>query len=136
MKVDKTKCAGQQGYSGEIFIRYGYGLDDLLSLIEAGTVRRIIGKVKSSLTYEGETFRGRESMRKYLLEHPEKVEMLKAQIYSSILGDSVQSQSVIGEDEDEVLSEMQDVLPSDPDDDDDNVSANAEAEEEVEVEEG
>ena len=136
VKVDKTKCAGQQGYSGEIFIRYGYGLDDLLSLIEAGTVRRIIGKVKSSLTYEGETFRGRESMRKYLLEHPEKVEMLKAQIYSSILGDSVQSQSVIGEDEDEVLSEMQDVLPSDPDDDDDNVSANAEAEEEVEVEEG
>ena len=133
VKVDKTKCDGRQGFTGEIFIRYGYGLDDYLSLIEAGVARRLIGKAsaKSGMTFEGENFRGRDALRKYLMEHPEKVELLKTKIYASIL-ENVQPVAE-ADDDDEVLSDMRAITD---DDDDSEVSANPEANEEVEAEEG
>ena len=104
VKVVKDKCDGKQGHKAEIFIRYGYGLDDILSLIEAGITRKIIDKNGATLSFEGENYRGRESLRQMLLVNPNKAETIKAKVYESIL--SCAPQAVTLTDEDDVMSDM------------------------------
>jgi recombination protein RecA len=111
VKVVKNKADGKQGHGGEVFIRYGYGLDDYLSLIEAGCTRRIIGKSGASLDYNGERFVGKEKFRAFLMSNDTAREDIKAKIYASIL-DSVPKVAVI-DDEDAIMSDMRSDLGDD-----------------------
>ena len=104
VKAVKTKCDANQGQAGEIFIRYGFGLDDILSLIEAGVVRKIVGNHGSMYDFEGENFKGKDSLRKMLLDHPQKAELLKTRLCESLLENAPQAADIT--DEDEVLSDM------------------------------
>jgi len=111
VKVVKNKADAKQGHGGEVFIRYGYGLDDYLSIIEAGVTRKIIGKTGASFDYNGERFVGKEKFRAYLIDNDSVREEIKMKIYESIL-DSVPRVAVI-DDEDAVMSDMRSDLGDD-----------------------
>jgi len=123
VKVVMNKAHGKQGFGGEVFIRYGYGLDDYLSLIEAGVTRKIISKSGSSLEYGGEKFVGKEKFRTYLMGNATMSEDIRQKIYASIL-DSVPKAETI-DDDDNILSDMRGALG-----DDDTFDAEEDAEEE------
>jgi len=111
VKVVKNKADAKQGHGGEVFIRYGFGLDDYLSLIEAGVTRKIIGKSGASLEFNGEKFVGKEKFRAFLMGNPTATEAIKQKIYESIL-DSVPKAAVI-DDEDSIMSDMKGALGDD-----------------------
>lgn len=71
VKVVKNKMDARQGYTTDIFIRFGYGIDEFYSVIEAGVNSKVIKKKGAMYTYGGEEFRGREKFRLFLKEHPD-----------------------------------------------------------------
>jgi recombination protein RecA len=134
VQVVKNKISATQGQSGEIFIRYGYGLDDYMSIIEAGVARKIIGKSGSSYTFNGESFRGKEALRKMLIERPELTQDIRAQVQKAIFIDAKPVIEKIEQSpEDAILSDMRRDIG-----DDDLVEAAGDdpVEEEVENEDG
>jgi recombination protein RecA len=126
VKVVKNKADAKQGHGGEVFIRYGYGLDDYLSLIEAGVTRRIISKKGATLEFEGTCIVGKEKFRQYLIENDEAREGIKQKIYESIL-DSV-PKAVVIDDEEAIMSDVRAALG-----DDETFDAESDAEEEQDV---
>ena len=113
VKVVKNKADAKQGHGGEVYLRYGFGLDDYMSLIEAGATRGIIRKSGAKLDYEGQSFTGKEKFRAYLVGNPTAAESIKQKIYESIL-DSVPKAIAI-EDEDSIISDVNAAFGSDDD---------------------
>jgi recombination protein RecA len=66
VKVIKSKIDGKQGYTADIFIRFGMGIDDYHSLIEGGVTNKLIAKAGSSYEFNGAKFKGKESLRTFL----------------------------------------------------------------------
>jgi recombination protein RecA len=66
-KMVKNKLDSKQGQDGIIFIRYGYGIDDLYSLIETGSATKILKKDGAWLQFGEHRFQGREKFRQFLL---------------------------------------------------------------------
>ena len=89
IKMVKNKVSGTQGYTTEVFIRYGSGVDEYLSLIESAVPRKIIVKAGSNYTFSGQTFKGKERLRKFLVENPKLTEELRAKIMQAIVDDKV-----------------------------------------------
>lgn len=105
VKVVKNKCDAKQGHAGEIFIRYGFGLDDYLSVIEAGITRKIIPKGSGAwLDFDGERFQGKEKLRKYLIDHNDKYLDLCKKVTKSML--DAAPQPIAEVEEDSILSEL------------------------------
>lgn len=73
VKVVKSKVDAKQGHSTNIFIRYGYGIDDYLSIIEAGVTYKLIKKEGAVFSYGEHKFKGKESFRKFLMGEGDKV---------------------------------------------------------------
>jgi recombination protein RecA len=71
VKVVKNKMDARQGFTTDIFIRFGYGIDEFYSVIEAGVNSKVIKKKGAMFVYGGEEFRGREKFRLFLKEHPD-----------------------------------------------------------------
>lgn len=71
VKVVKNKMDARQGFTTDIFIRFGYGIDEFYSVIEAGVNSKVIKKKGAMFVYGGEEFRGRETFRLFLKEHPD-----------------------------------------------------------------
>lgn len=67
VKVVKSKVDAKQGHTTNIFIRYGYGIDDYLSIIEAGVTYKLIKKQGAYFEYKDHRFQGKEKFRKFLM---------------------------------------------------------------------
>lgn len=72
VKIVKSRVDAKQGHTGDIFIRYGVGVDDTLTLIQGCATNRLIGVAGSIFEVNGQKFKGKEDLRKYLLAN-EKV---------------------------------------------------------------
>ncbi len=68
VKIVKNKADGTQGHNGTIFIRYGYGIDDIRTLIEAAVTCKLVKKNGAQFVLGNQQFRGQESLRAHLLK--------------------------------------------------------------------
>jgi recombination protein RecA len=112
VKVVKNKVSGTQGHSGEIYIRYGYGLDDYMSLMEAAVTRRIIRRNGASYEYNEQKFQGKEAMRRALLENPDWTDAIQNAVRDAILVDAAPMEIEENE-EDKILSDLRTDLGDD-----------------------
>lgn len=99
VKVVKNKIDARQGQTHTIFIRYGIGIDDIFSLIEAAAYHKVVQKGGAFYTYKEERFQGRETFRKYLLDNPSVFEEIRAHLLSIVQGEAEPSE------DDEVTSQ-------------------------------
>ena len=71
VKVVKNKMDLRQGYTANVFIRFGFGIDEFYSIIEAGVNARLIKQEKGGwFHYGGEKWQGREKFRVFLKDNP------------------------------------------------------------------
>lgn len=96
VKVVKSKIDAKQGHSTQIFIRYGTGIDDHFSIIETGVAQRLVRKEGTFYTLDKERFRGRDALRKYLIDNPTVYDGLRVK-----LAQLVNAGAVVVEDPDE-----------------------------------
>lgn len=95
VKVIKNKLDAKAGHTADIFIRFGQGIDELYSLIEAGVANKLIKKETGGWhEYKGQRFQGREKLRLYLKENPK----VFAEIRAAVLR-IVQATAVVQEEE-------------------------------------
>jgi len=118
VKVAKSKIDAKQGHSTQIFIRYGTGIDDYFSIIETGVVYKLIRKDSSFYTFADARFKGRDALRKYLIDNPTVYDTLRVK-----LAQLVNAGAVVAEEpeEDELAS-------FEPGEDEDDVDLEASAE--------
>lgn len=118
VKMVKNKIDGKQGHSAEVFVRYGYGFDRYLSAIEGAIPRKLVIQKGPSYTFEGETFKGRDALRRYLITNPEKYTALAAALMRSLVSEAPEAVEDT-ETDDDIISKMSAELGDDDDDDDD-----------------
>lgn len=126
VKIVKSKLDGKQGSTAQLFIRYGFGIDDYFSIIEAGVTNKLIKKDGSGswLTLEGERYQGRDKLRKYLIANPKAFETIKAKIMGIVIagGTPIDPNEDL-DDTDELLETMsKDLGDLDSDDDEESSS--------------
>jgi recombination protein RecA len=80
VKMVKSKLDGKQGHSTQVFIRYGHGIDDHYSLIEAAVTQKLVKKEGAWYSVDGQRFQGRASLRKYYVANPKAFNELKNKI--------------------------------------------------------
>jgi hypothetical protein len=105
VKTVKNKMDGKQGHSGEIFIRYGYGVDEYLSVIQGAIPRRIVVQKGSAYEFGGESFKGRDRLRTYLVNNPVAFETMREKVTAAILSEAPKAVEGDVEDED-IMSDM------------------------------
>jgi recombination protein RecA len=105
VKAVKNKMDGKQGHSGEIFIRYGYGVDEYLSVIQGAIPRKIVVQKGSAYEFAGENFKGRDRLRTYLVNNPAAFESMRERVTAAILSEAPKAVEGDVEDED-ILSDM------------------------------
>lgn len=107
VKCVKNKMDKNQGQVGEIFIRYGYGIDEYLTVMEGAIPRRIIVQKGSKYTYGTETLTGREQFRKYLINNPKVYSEIQKKVAEALL--LAAPEALVGEDEiddEDIVSDM------------------------------
>jgi recombination protein RecA len=80
VKVVKSKLDAKQGHSTQMFIRYGVGIDDYISIIETGVVQKVISKKGSYYFLRDQKFQGKEKFRQFLLDNPKVYEALRQKL--------------------------------------------------------
>lgn len=115
VKVVKNKLDGKEGHSTEIFIRFGFGIDELYSMIEAGITNKLIKKDSGWFTYKGERFQGREKLRVYLKENPKVYHVLREEVLSII-----QSSAIVTDEELDEADQLVLGMEANADDDEDD----------------
>lgn len=124
VKMVKNKASGTQGYTTEIFIRFGSGVDEYLSLIESAVPRKIIVKSGSNYVLNGQTFKGKERLRKYLMENQSLTMDLRSKVIQAIVDDkAVKGIAHDEEIEDEDIVAELSGIGDDDDDQEDEISA-------------
>lgn len=104
-KIVKDKMDAKQGQVGEVFIRYGYGLDEFYSMIEAATVRNLIKKEGSNYVLGGEKFRGKDALRNHLIGNAKAFEDLREGVMDIMLAASPLAVEAMDEiDDDDIMS--------------------------------
>lgn len=107
VKAVKNKMAGHQGHTSEIFIRYGTGVDEYLSLIESAVPRSIIAKSAGNYTYGTNKFVGKEKVRKFLIENPKVYADIRDKVMKAIMSEApepIQDDDDI--EDDDIISDM------------------------------
>jgi len=105
-KIVKTKVDANQGQGGHIFIRYGYGVDNYLSVIEAASAHKVIQAGGGGNYTIGEVkVRGREQLRKLLMEDPALFKQVQSDLEAAILATAPQPITDLSE-TDQILSEV------------------------------
>ncbi len=104
VKIVKSKLDGKQNHTTTIFIRYGYGVDDYFSIIDAAVTQRLVRKDGAFFTFENERFQGRDKLRKFFIANPKAFDGLKAKILALVIAGSKPI------DPDEELGENDDLL--------------------------
>lgn len=102
VKLVKSKVDGKQGFTSEIFIRFNYGIDNYVSLIEAAVANRIIQKTGSFFKFNDQQFQGREKLRKHLMDNPSLVASLRATVLKVVRAEDREEDPDLG-DEDDLL---------------------------------
>jgi hypothetical protein len=111
VKAVKNRMDGKQGHTGEIFIRYGLGVDEYLSLVEAAVPRKIVVKRGAAYDFGGESFKGRDKLRNYLINNPKAFEQLRDDVMKTLLSEAP---TVISEvDDEDIVSDMRQELDDD-----------------------
>lgn len=111
VKVVKSKIDSRQGQTAQIFIRFGYGVDDYYSVIETGVVHKLIKKEGTYYAVGAERFQGRDKLRKYFVDNPKVFEDLRVKIVAAVMNTSFEAVSdddLTGEDQfiDNLTDEM------------------------------
>lgn len=127
VKIVKSKVDGKQGYTTDIFIRYGQGIDDYYSMIEAAANNKVIGKSGAFYSYAGEQFQGRDKLRNYLLENPKVFSEIRVKVLNAVRDDRLVTEADL-EDEDSIIESLDAALG-------DSDEATSEAPEELVIEE-
>jgi len=107
VKAVKNKIAGHQGHTSEIFIRYGSGVDEYLSLIESALPRSIISKSGGNYAYGSNKFVGKEKVRRFLIDNPKAYEEIRDRVMKAIVAEA--PEPLQGDDEiedDDIISDM------------------------------
>lgn len=97
VKVIKSKIDAKQGQTADIFIRFGQGIDDALSLIEAGVNHRFVKKEGAWYAFEGQRYNGREALRTYLKDNRKAFEDLRKKVLDQVIAGAV----VVEDDDDD-----------------------------------
>jgi len=88
-KVVKNKIDAKQGATHTIFIRFGTGIDEVYSLIIAACHWGVIKKGGGGqYQYGGTTFKGRDKLRKFLLENPKVFKEIRKVLLSLVQGEA------------------------------------------------
>lgn len=89
VKVVKNKIDAKQGQTHVIFLRYGQGIDELYSLIEAATYHKVVRKAGSTYQFEDDIkIVGREKFRKFLKDNPTVASKIRHHLVSVIQGEA------------------------------------------------
>jgi recombination protein RecA len=116
IKMVKSKADAKQGHSANIFIRYGYGVDDAFSVIESGVATGVIEREGAYYAYEGERIQGKDKFRAMLLSNPPLFEKVKAQVAQALVDQAPKaiSNEELGA-EDTILEGLSDAFGDTPD---------------------
>lgn len=113
VKAVKNKMDGKQGHTGEIFIRYGFGVDEYLSLVEAAVPRKFVSKKGATYEFDGSTFKGREKLRSYLVNNPKPFEQLREKVMRALVSEAPVAISSDEVDDEDILSDMRKEIDDD-----------------------
>jgi len=114
LKIVKCKIDAKQGHEASFFIRYGYGIDDLYSIIMAAEANGVIKREGAYYTYNNERIQGRDKLRAHLLANPKLSEELRAKVIEAItaaLPTAISDDEL--SDEDELQAELEEELGED-----------------------
>lgn len=112
VKVVKNKLDGKQGHNAEIFIRFGYGIDEFHSLIESAIPRKLIKQSGSAYDFDGQNFKGKGRVRQYLIDNPKACNDLRNKVQTALLSEAPQVIQGAVEDED-IMSDSTEGLTDD-----------------------
>ncbi len=104
VKVVKSKIDAKQGQTGDVFIRFGVGIDDHFSVIEAGVTNKLVKRDGAWYSYNGERYQGREGFRNFLKTDDKVFAQLRKDVMFAMHSGAVDSQAPEDEDEFETLS--------------------------------
>lgn len=112
VKVVKTKVTGNQGDSTLIFIRFGFGIDDLYSLIEVGSRMKVVDREGAYYSFGGTRIQGRDKFRAYFLGNQEAAEQLRQAVLAEMMASApkVVADEELSE-EDQVVAEVASAMP-------------------------
>jgi len=102
VKIVKTKINDKQGHSTQIFIRYGVGIDDYLSIIESGITQKLIKKEGAYYGLGENRFQGKDKFRQFLITNVKVYEALKLKLAQAVNSTAITGAEELGED-DELL---------------------------------
>jgi recombination protein RecA len=111
VKAVKNRMDGKQGHTCEIFIRYGSGVDEYLSLVEAAVPRKLVVKRGSAYDFEGESFKGRDKLRSFLVNNPKAFEKLRDTVMQSLVSESPTAIAEVNDED--IVSDMRRELDDD-----------------------
>lgn len=87
VKVIKNRLDAKAGHTCDIFIRFGQGIDEAFSLIEAGVTNRLIKKEGAWYTYKGVRKQGRDWLRQMFLTNRAEFDSLRFEVLKMIHSD-------------------------------------------------
>ena len=102
VKIVKSKIDAKQGHSTSMFIRYGVGIDDYYSIIATGVVHKVIKQDSSMYILGDQKFKGKDKLRKYLMDNPKVFDAIRVQLAQSVNAAAVDAGDDLGDD-DELL---------------------------------
>lgn len=89
VKIIKSKIDAKQGQTADIFIRFGQGIDDALSLIEAGVNHKFIQKEGAWYSFKGQRYQGRDDLRTFLKNDRKAFEELRRNVLDCVQAGAV-----------------------------------------------
>lgn len=84
VKVIKSKVDAKQGQTADIFIRYGKGIDNHYTVIEAAVAHRLVKKAGAFYEYQGQKYQGRDRFRDYLIANAEILKSLEEAVLKAV----------------------------------------------------
>lgn len=113
VKVVKNKIDSKQGQTGEVFIRYGSGIDEYISLIESAVPRKIVVKNGGQYSYGQATVKGREAFRRFLIDNPKLYAEIQQKVTAALLAAAPEPLAADEVDDDDILANMSKELGDD-----------------------
>jgi recombination protein RecA len=130
VKVVKSKLDAKQGHNTQMFIRYGVGIDDYLSIIETGVVQKLIKREGPMYHLMDQKFKGKDKFRQFLIDNTKVYEALRMKLADAVNAGAVDASAIELEEDDELIEGF------DLEDDEDLAQEVEEVIEEVETAEG
>jgi recombination protein RecA len=102
VKVVKSKIDAKQGHSTNIFIRFGYGIDDIFSIIETACIHKIVKREGAFYSLGDQRFQGKDKFRQFLLGNPKVYEAIKTKLVLAVNDTAIQAVDELTDD-DEIM---------------------------------